>query len=235
MGPNLGRRLNLSPIRVVLTSEVRLHREGLVSKLAADGGIELVASADALGQSARLLEEHAADIVLLDMAASPDNLAGVSDAVARLPDARFVVLGVVEVDEAMSWAEAGVAGFLEPWDSLEELRAVLESVLRDELRCSPRIAAALLRRVRATARERSPRDTLARLTVRELEIVGLIGEGLSNKEIAERTALRMPTVKNHVRQILQKLEVSTRSAAATLAVGVRGADGAGPGSDPPSG
>jgi two-component system, NarL family, nitrate/nitrite response regulator NarL len=208
----------LSQIRVVLTSEVRLHREGLVSKLTSEAGIELIASAGALTQAAELLEAHVADIVLLDMSPSPENLAALSDVVAKLPEARFVVLGVIEADDAMAWAEAGAAGFLEPGGSIEELRAVLDSAMRGELRTSPRIAAALLRRVRAFGREyRSPKDTLGRLTTRELEIVGLIGQGLSNKEIAERTALRMPTVKNHVRRILQKLEVSSRSDVATLA------------------
>jgi two-component system nitrate/nitrite response regulator NarL len=212
--------LTFAPIRVVLTSEVRLHREGLVSKLTSETGIELVASADTLAGAARFLEERAADIALLDVAASPENLSELSAAVARLPEACFVVLGVVEPEEALAWAEVGAAGFLEPGGSIEELRAVLDSVMRGELRCSPRIAAALLRRVRAMGREQHrPKDTLGRLTTRELEIVELIGEGLSNKEIAERTALRMPTVKNHVRRILQKLEVSSRSDAATIASG----------------
>jgi two-component system nitrate/nitrite response regulator NarL len=203
---------------VVLTSEVRLHREGLVSKLTAETGIALVASAETLAGASRFLEEGAADIALLDVAASPENLSELSAAVVRAPEARFVVLGVVEADEAMAWAEAGAAGFLEPGGTIDELRVVLDGVMIGELRCSPRIAAALLRRVRAMAREQHrPKDTLGRLTTRELEIMDLIGQGMSNKEIAERTGLRMPTVKNHVRRILQKLEVSGRADVAAIA------------------
>jgi two-component system nitrate/nitrite response regulator NarL len=211
--------LTFASIRVVLTSEIRLHREGLASQLAVDGGIELVASADTLADAVALLSVRAVDIVLLDVAPTSEHLGALADAVATMPDARFVVLGVVEADEALAWAEVGAAGFLEPGGSLDELRAVLESVMRGELRCSPRIAAALLRRVRSFGRDHRPRDTVGRLTMRELEILTLVGEGLTNREIADRTALRVPTVKNHVRRILQKLEVSSRAAAATIALG----------------
>jgi DNA-binding NarL/FixJ family response regulator len=94
------------------------------------------------------------------------------------------------------------------------LIATLASVVRDEMACSPRIAAALLRRVASLAVERSPWPSGARLTARELEVLGLIDEGLSNKQIAGRLCIELATVKNHVHNILEKLQVGRRSEAA---------------------
>jgi DNA-binding NarL/FixJ family response regulator len=80
--------------------------------------------------------------------------------------------------------------------------------------CSPRLAATLLRRVAVLAADRAQPRVEARLTARELEIVELIDEGLSNKEIASRLCIEVPTVKNHVHNILEKLDVRGRAEAA---------------------
>jgi two-component system NarL family response regulator len=213
--------LTLTMIRVVLVSEIRLHREGLASNLDAQPGIDVVAVSDSLSEAVNVIHEREVDIVLLDLPPTPEYLSALADSVAALPDARFVPLGVVETEEAVAWAEAGAAAFLEPADSLDELHAVLQSVMRGELRCSSQIAAALLRRVQTLSTGQRPKDALSSLTVRELEILQLIGEGLSNKDIAQRTSLRLPTVKNHVRRILQKLQVTSRAAAATIALASR--------------
>jgi len=98
--------------------------------------------------------------------------------------------------------------------TLADLRAVIESVARGEVVCSPRIAASLLRRIADLAAEREPPPPELRLTSREIEIVELIDQGLSNKEIAQRLSIALPTVKNHVHSILDKLHVHRRAEAA---------------------
>ena len=98
---------------------------------------------------------------------------------------------------------------------------MLESVARGETLCSPEVAAALMDRV-ATLALGAPSGSDARLTKREAQIVALLEEGLSNKEIAQRLVIEVATVKSHVHNILEKLKLSGRSDAAEW---VRGREG----------
>jgi two-component system nitrate/nitrite response regulator NarL len=203
-------------IRMVLVSEIQLYREGMAARVGVEPEWELVASLDSLPDALRVVGESAADLLLFNATPTSANLAALETAVSSLPGARFVALGVGDVDEAIAWSEVGVVGFLEQRDSFDELRSVIDSVMRDELRCSPRVARALMRRVRELSRVRWS-GNVGLLTTRELEILRLVGEGLSNTEIADRTRLRLPTVKNHVHHVLQKLQVPSREAAAEVA------------------
>lgn len=207
-------------VGVVLVSDVQLYREGLAVRLAAEPGLKLIASLDTLPEALEVAAGSSPDLVLFNVSPNSQSVAALSAAVAALPGTRFVALGVGNLDEAMVWVEVGVAGFLEQRDSFEELREVVDAVMRDELRCSPRMAAALMQRVRELSRLHWS-GNVALLTAREREILRLVGEGLSNTEIAERTSLRLPTVKNHVHHVLQKLQVPTREAAASLARAAR--------------
>jgi DNA-binding NarL/FixJ family response regulator len=207
-------------VGVVLASEIQLYREGLAVRLAAEPGLELIASLGSLSEALRVAAGCSPDLVLFNVSATSQNLSELSSSVASLAGTRFVALGVGDLDEAMGWVEVGAAGFLEQRDSFEELREVIDAVMRDELRCSPRMAAALLQRVRELSLLRHT-GNLGLLTQREVEILRMVGEGLSNAEIAGRTSLRLPTVKNHVHHVLQKLRVPTREAAANVARAAR--------------
>ena len=110
--------------------------------------------------------------------------------------------------------EAGAAGYLTRDASLRDLFAALSSAVRDEVLCSPRIVASLARRLARLAEQHATRPTPASLTAREAEVVGLLDAGLSNKEIATRLCIELPTVKNHVHHILEKLHVNRRGEAA---------------------
>ena len=114
----------------------------------------------------------------------------------------------------MSGAEAGAAGYLLRSDPLVELVAVIGSVARGETRCSPRVAAALLRRVATLSHERRHQAEPTRLTAREREVLQLVDDGLSNKQIARRLSIELRTVKNHVHHILEKFQVHRRAEAA---------------------
>jgi two-component system response regulator NreC len=107
--------------------------------------------------------------------------------------------------------EAGAKGYVLKGASLEELKAAIYSVFREETFCSPRMAYLLFSRIAELAliRRTRPRPASS-LTAREAEILCLIAEGLSNKEIAQQLYLSLYTVKNHVHNILEKLPVNNR-------------------------
>jgi two-component system, NarL family, nitrate/nitrite response regulator NarL len=163
------------------------------------------------------------DVVLLD-GAGEDGVEAIEALVAAIPEVRVVALGVSESErDIIACAEAGVAGLVSRDASLPDLVATIERVEAGETLCSPRIAAILLRRLAALAAQRND-DPAAQLTVREQEILGLIDEGLSNKQIARRLYIELPTVKNHVHNILEKLHVHRRyEAAARMRAGRMGA------------
>jgi DNA-binding NarL/FixJ family response regulator len=137
---------------------------------------------------------------------------------AAAPDVKLVVLAVPEVEgEVIAFAEAGASAYVTPDGSIDDLASVVLSVERGEVLCSPEMAAGLFRRVGVLARESQLDPIEEKLTTRELEVLRLIEEGLSNKQIATALSIELPTVKNHVHRILEKLHVKRRSEAAARA------------------
>jgi two-component system, NarL family, nitrate/nitrite response regulator NarL len=204
-------------ITLAVIAPVRLYREGLAALFADRKGFEVVATASASEDGLAQVRHRSPDVVLValgDDAGAPL----VRELVATAPEARVVMVGVTDDHpEVMPLAEAGVAGYVTTEASGEEIVLVVESVARGELPCSPRLAATLLHRVTTLAQERSAPSALASLTVRERQIVELLSDGLSNKEIARGLQIEVATVKNHVHNILEKLNVKRRAQAAALA------------------
>jgi two-component system, NarL family, nitrate/nitrite response regulator NarL len=205
-------------IRIYVVSATRLYRDGLTDALSA----HFVVVGAAASPAAALAEivTFRPDVVLLDSDA-PDSADAVAAVVAAVPSTRVVALAMPEVETRLvTLAEAGISGYVSRDGSIEDLVAVIESVFRGEMLCSPRMAATLLRRVTTLAAERAPERTLGHLTERQSEIVALIAEGLTNKEIASRLHIELPTVKNHLHAIFARLDVSRRSEAAARARGL---------------
>src|ERR1041384_6397444 len=120
--------------------------------------------------------------------------------------------------EVGALAEAGVAGYLVADASLEDLTVAVESAARGELYCSPRVAFTLLCRVGALAMQIKTEEgagPLSELTPREQDILKLVDQGMSNKEIAKQLGIGVATAKNHVHNILEKLHVHRRINAST--------------------
>ncbi len=181
--------------------------------LDAEPNIHVAATASGADEAVRALRGQAPDVVLLDMAI-PHNEWLVRALVAAVPGTRVVALAVPEIErEVLACAEAGVAGYVTRDASVEDVVAAVESAARGEVLCSPRMAATLFNRIATLALERSPASIESRLTARELEILDLIDQGLSNKEIARRLTIELSTVKNHVHNILDKLNVTRRGEA----------------------
>jgi two-component system nitrate/nitrite response regulator NarL len=202
--------------RIIIVSDARLYREGLALSLARVDRIFVVGVADTVASALICIEANNPDVVLLDFAMPdarvlPDAIAG-----ARLP-VKVVAFSVAETeDEICECAEAGIAGYVARDGSKEDLIAAVENAVRGEVVCSPRAAASLFRRLAAHVRTTRQRPLEAALTTREQDIIALIDKGLSNKEIARQLKISLPTVKNHVHNILEKLQVRRRGAAAAL-------------------
>lgn len=190
-------------------ADVCVYRELLVDALANEESLEFVGSTP--GDIASMAIGMAEPAVVLLDTSSGSAPARVQALAAALPAAKIVALGIRD-DEAtlLELVEAGVAGYVTAEQALDELVEAVASAADGELRCSPRVSAALARRV-ATLRAEVPRERgERRLTRRQREIAKLISEGLSNKQIARRLSIEQATVKNHVHNILSKLGVSHR-------------------------
>jgi len=138
----------------------------------------------------------------------------------RSSTSRVVAVGLEENDNRLvELAEFGVAGFVLRDASLAELIAAVRYSLDGDLKCSPRMAGALARRVRFLSDRRVDSSVLGELTNREKQILGLIDQGQSNKEIASCLSIEVPTVKSHVHSILEKLQVHRRGEAAARLAG----------------
>ena len=200
--------------RVLLVADIRLYREGTESVLADREPVEVVGAARDADEAVELAAGLQPDIALVDVAMA-DAVAGVRAIRRAVPGVKILALTVAETEaEVLMCIEAGVSGYVTRESSVDDLVAAIQSAGRDEMLCSPRIAATLVRRVAALAAGATRARPEAVLTGRELEIVGLIDKGLSNKEIAARLLIEVPTVKNHVHNILEKLQVRRRADAA---------------------
>jgi two-component system, NarL family, nitrate/nitrite response regulator NarL len=199
-------------MRVFVLGDVRLYREGLADLLTGVG-IDVVGTGVDVDSSRAALSEQRPDIVLLDVAGAA-GANGIRRVAEELPATAVVAFGVSgSTGEIVACAEAGAKGYVTRDNGRDDLVDVLESVARGETLCSPQVAAALMDRVTALALT-APPNSGARLTRREYEIITLVEEGLSNKEIAQRLVIEVATVKSHVHNILEKLKLTRRSDAA---------------------
>jgi len=195
---------------VLIVSEIRLFREGLAELLARHGSLSVIGIATRCDQAVQLARELNPDVIVLDQAL-PDSL-DLSRTIGDVqPNIRVVALGLSDAGESvLAFAEAGIAGYVPREGSVQDLVDAVEGAVRGELHCSPLFAGAIARRLawRAGAVRDVP-DYL--LTGRELEIVRLITKGRSNKEIATALGIEVATVKNHVHNVLEKLQVRRRA------------------------
>jgi two-component system, NarL family, nitrate/nitrite response regulator NarL len=202
-------------ISVLIVGGARAHQEGLAEALERTERFRVVEALPSIEVALSRLEGAPVDVVLLDMRVE-DCIDGVRTLSASMPEARVVAFGVTESErDVVALAEAGVSGYVPHDASLTYLKEEIKSVANGQLLASPEVAAILLRRVRALANE--PRAALPQLTAREREILALVEEGLSNKQIARRLSIEVQTVKNHVHNLLDELGLHTRTEAAAWA------------------
>jgi len=202
------------PIRILIIHRNRLFREGLAIVLAQQPNVTVVST---VAYASEILEELnllRPTIVILDLCLpGREGLAEARLIRRTYPEAKILMMGLTDLEsDVLASIEAGVAGYLPKEASLADLLKNIQAVAAGEALVSPKVGAVLFSRVEEAARERELRRVLGlpNLTRRELEIVALIEEGLSNKEIAARLERTVQTIKNHIHSILSKLALDGR-------------------------
>ncbi len=202
-------------ISVVLADDQALVRAGFRALLDAQPDIVVVAEAANGEEAVALAREHRPDVVLMDIRMpGVDGLAATRRIVEddRLEGVRVVILTTFDLDEYVFEAiRAGANGFLvKDTEPAELLRAVRAVVAGDAL-LSPRVTRRLIEEFATRAKQPGPNRQLAALTDREREVVALVGEGLSNDEIADRLVVSAATAKTHVSRAMVKLGTRDRA------------------------
>jgi two-component system, NarL family, nitrate/nitrite response regulator NarL len=205
-------------IHVVIVDDHPLFRQGVAQTLSSAADIEVVAEGGSADEAVRLVSELLPDILLLDIALPGGGLPAAQAIASRSPVTKIVMLTVSEEEENLLAAlRAGARAYVLKGVSGRELIDILRGVASGEVYITPVLAADLLMEMTgAPGRTRTATSVLDDLTEREHEILGLVADGLSNKEIGQRLHLSEKTVKHHMTNILQKLQVRNRVEAAML-------------------
>ena len=197
-------------IRLLVAIEVDFYRVGVAGLLNGTAAVDVVGLASTPAEALALVDELCPDVVLLDVRLD-EGLRVASEIGGRHPTTRVLPVMVPERDDTVwAWATAGAAGYVTARTTPDELVDSIRRVARGEGVCTGRGVAALLRGASDHAGRRHSVATAGGLTDRELEVLDLLDEGLTNKEIGERLHLSVPTVKHHVSSILAKLKVRRR-------------------------
>ncbi len=200
-----------APISVGIIDDNRLVREALTAMLNRLPDIDVVAS-DVAG-SAQLAEARPR-VLLLDVGLrDQDSLRLAATLMEEHPGAKIIVMDLLPVNEEIrEFVNAGVSGFVLKDATFDEFVETIRSVAAGKNVLPPRMTESLFAQIarEAAGQERSHVEEDVRMTPREREVIDLIGEGLSNKEIAHRLNIATHTVKSHVRNVMEKLELHTR-------------------------
>lgn len=211
--------------RLYLVGEYNLFRECLASMLSGFDRFEVTGQASSLDSTQGSLETLEADVLLLDVGGpEPEIIESIKQFAEHLPEIKLIALGLDEKEkDILPFIEAGAHAYVLKEASMNELGQVIEQVLRGEAVCSPQIASKMFSRLAdlARAKRRGERLQSLNLTPREIEILQLVADGLSNREIAGQLYLSFHTVKNHIHNILEKLKVQHRSQAVDYAYRMR--------------
>ncbi|WP_435418547.1 response regulator transcription factor [Parerythrobacter aurantius] len=214
----------MTAARIVIVDDHQLAREGLRAVLASDS-IEVVAMAASGEEAIRIVDEQRPDVVLMDirLGAGIDGLEATRRIAALGLGTRVIMLTLHEmpayVREALA---AGAAGYVLKDAAIDELKGAIAQVMAGNSAVSLELVNAAIRAAPLPGREA---DMSRLLTDRERDVVGLVAEGLTNKEIARQLDISPATVKVHVERIIGKLGVADRTQAAVLVTQMRRSDG----------
>jgi DNA-binding NarL/FixJ family response regulator len=208
------------PIRVAVVDDQELFRRGLTMLLGVEDDIEVVGEAGDGVAGTELATSAAPDVILMDV--RMPKRSGIEACVAikeAAPTARIIMLTMS--DEEADLYEAvknGASGYLLKDSSIDEVAQAIRVVADGQSLISPSMAIKLLDEFKQMSRSDRQQVPTPRLTDRELEVLKLVAQGLNNREIAKRLFISENTVKNHVRNILEKLQLHSRMEAVMYAV-----------------
>ncbi|MBA2553356.1 MAG: response regulator transcription factor [Geodermatophilaceae bacterium] len=199
-------------VRVLVVDDHPVVRTGLTAMLAAEPDIEVVGEGGSGAEAVQLAEQLAPDVVLMDLRMpGMDGVAATRAIVASSRGPRVVVVTTYDTDsDILRAVEAGATGYLLKDTPRQQMADAVRAAARGETVLAPPVAAKLMTRMRA-----APADVL---TARELEVIELVGAGLTNAELGRRLYISEATVKTHLLRVFAKLGVDDRTAAVTTAM-----------------
>ena len=213
---------NKDSISVIIADDHALFRRGLTMVLESEADIEVVAEANDGHEVVELAEKYMPDLVLMDVRmpgrGGIDACQAIKDAV---PHTKILMLTISDEEEDLYDAiKAGASGYLLKEISIEEVAGSIRSVHAGQSLISPSMASKLLNEFANMARKDEEKQQMPtpRLTEREMEVLTLVAQGLNNRDIAKELFISENTVKNHVRNILEKLHLHSRMEAVVYAV-----------------
>jgi DNA-binding NarL/FixJ family response regulator len=209
-------------VRVLIADDQALFRRGLYVVLGTEDGIEVVGEAENGEEAVAKAEESAPDVVLMDVRMPVVNgIEATRRISATSPTTKILMLTVSDEEEDLYEAiKAGANGYLLKEISVEEVAEAIRAVVQGQSLISPSMASKLLNEFNSLSKRAEERHPFAvpSLTGRELEVLRLVAKGMSNREIADGLFISENTVKNHVRNILEKLHLHSRMQAVMYAV-----------------
>jgi two-component system NarL family response regulator len=209
-------------IRVLICDDHALFRRGLTMVLESEDGIEVVGEAEDGAEAVAKAEELAPDVVLMDVRMPRvSGIEATSTIAEKVPTTKILMLTVSdEEDDLYDAIKAGASGYLLKEISIEEVASAIRAVVSGQSLISPSMASKLLTEFSNLSKRADERQSVPtpRLTDRELEVLKLVAQGLTNRDIAGELYISENTVKNHVRNILEKLHLHSRMEAVVYAV-----------------
>lgn len=201
-------------IRILVADDHPIVRAGLVALLEAESDLEVIGTATTGVEAVEIALAERPDVVLMDLRMPElDGDAATAEIRAVAPEVKVVILTTYESDDAiLAGVEAGASGYLLKAAPEQELLAGVRAVAAGEVALAPRVAAMLVTRVSR------PTAPPVALSPRELEVLRLVADGLSNRAIGERLFVGESTVKTHLLHVFTKLEVTDRTRAVTRAM-----------------
>jgi two-component system NarL family response regulator len=208
------------PVRVLVVDDQELFRRGLMLVLSGEEGIELVGEAGDGASAVRLASSTRPDVVLLDV--RMPGLSGIATCAlmaAQVPSARIVMLTASDEEADLYEAiKSGASGYLLKDASIDQVAEAVRLVADGQSLISPAMASKLLEEFKQLARPDPGVPDTPRLTARELEVLVQVARGHNNREIARTLFISENTVKNHVRNMLEKLQLHSRTEVVVYAV-----------------
>jgi len=209
-------------IRVLIADDQALFRRGLYVVLGTEDGIEVVGEAENGEEAVSKSEELAPDVVLMDVRMPKVNGIDAARTIRGIaPTTKILMLTVSdEEDDLYEAIKAGANGYLLKEISVEEVAEAIRAVVQGQSLISPSMASKLLSEFNTLVKKAEEKQQFPApaLTSRELEVLRLVAKGMSNREIADQLYISENTVKNHVRNILEKLHLHSRMQAVMYAV-----------------
>jgi two-component system NarL family response regulator len=208
-------------LRVLIVDDHALFRRGLQMVLGGEPDIEVVGEASDGGEAVEKAKALKPDVVLMDVRMPRrSGIEAAGEIRAELPEAKILMLTTSDEEADLYEAiKAGASGYLLKEISIEEVPDAIRSVWSGQSRISPSMASKLLTEFAAMSqRANDPKAAGAQLTPREMQVLRLVAQGLNNKDIADQLFISENTVKNHIRNILDKLHLHSRMEAVVYAV-----------------